>query len=111
MRALNLARPGVTWVTPDYTKTHMFGFVSSSVCSRPQQALRFARTAEAKHQHLIAERERSIFFRGYRYTLRDQDTTWPAAYESVRRGYDERGYYLQHGLQVWPLGCAVWLRI
>jgi len=32
-----------------------------------------------------AERERSIFFRGYRYTLRDQDSTWPAAYESVRR--------------------------
>ena len=27
------------------------------------------------------ERERSIFFRGYRYTLRDQDTTWPAGYE------------------------------
>ena len=26
------------------------------------------------------EREKSIFCRGYRYTLRDQDTTWPAAY-------------------------------
>ena len=34
-------------------------------------------------------RERSIFFRGYRYTSRDQDTAWPAAYESVRRGYGE----------------------
>jgi len=31
------------------------------------------------------ERERSIFLRGYRYTLRDHDTTWPAACESVRR--------------------------
>ena len=38
------------------------------------------------------ERERPIFFRGYNYTLRDQDTTWPAAYKSVRRGHDEKGF-------------------
>ena len=38
------------------------------------------------------ERERSIFFRGYRYTLQDQDTTWPAAYGSVRREHDEKGF-------------------
>ena len=25
------------------------------------------------------EREISLFLRGYRYALRDQDTTWPAA--------------------------------
>ena len=36
------------------------------------------------------ERERSLFLRGYRYTLRDQDTTWPAAYETKCRGHDER---------------------
>ena len=35
------------------------------------------------------EREGSIFCRAYRYKLRDQDTTWPAAYESVRRGHDK----------------------
>jgi hypothetical protein len=47
-----------------------------------------------------------------RITLRDQDTTWPAAYDSVRRGYDERGlYYLQDGLQVWSLGCVARLGI
>ena len=34
------------------------------------------------------EREKSLLFRGYRYALQDQDTTWPAAYDSVRRGYD-----------------------
>jgi len=28
------------------------------------------------------EREKSILRRGYRYTLRDQDATWPAAYEA-----------------------------
>ena len=39
------------------------------------------------------ERERSIFFRGYRYTLRDQDTTWPAAYESMRRGLGGGGLF------------------
>ena len=38
------------------------------------------------------EREREIFSRGYRYTLQDQDTTWPAAYESVRREHDEKGF-------------------
>ena len=32
------------------------------------------------------ERETSVFFRGYRYALRDQDTTCPAAYEAMRRG-------------------------
>jgi len=31
------------------------------------------------------EREGSIFVGGYRYLLRDQDTTWPVAYGSVRR--------------------------
>lgn len=43
------------------------------------------------------ERERSIFSRGHRYTLRAQDATCLAAYESVRKGREEgimgiRGY-------------------
>ena len=37
------------------------------------------------------ERERSsIFFRGYRYALRDQDTTWLAACGTMHRGYEGR---------------------
>ena len=43
-------------------------------------------------KYWYTERERSIFFCGYRYTIQDQDTTWPAAYESMRRGYDMRGH-------------------
>jgi hypothetical protein len=41
------------------------------------------------------ERERSIFFRGYRCALRDQDTTRPAATGFVQ-GYDEADCYLQY---------------
>ena len=47
------------------------------------------------------EREKSIFLCGYRYALQDQDTTWPAAYELMHRGYDERGVLSTGGLQVW----------
>ena len=36
------------------------------------------------------ERERSIFCCGYRHMLWDQDTTWPAAYNSVRRGHNKK---------------------
>jgi hypothetical protein len=39
--------------------------------------------------HKTGEREKSIFFRGYRNALRDQDAAWIAAYESVRKGYDD----------------------
>ena len=48
------------------------------------------------------ERERSIFRHGYRYTLRDRDTTWPAAYESERRGHDKKDFIYRiskYGLQ------------
>ena len=34
----------------------------------------------------------TVICRGYRYTLRDQDTTWLAAYESLRRGHDKEGF-------------------
>ena len=34
----------------------------------------------------LRERESSLFFCGYTYSLQDQDTTWPAAYEFVHRG-------------------------
>ncbi len=54
------------------------------------------------------EKEGSIFFRGYRYTLRDQDTTWPAAYVSVCRDNGKKGGYLQDVFQVWSLGYAAW---
>ena len=55
----------------------------------------------------ILRRERSIFFRGYRYTLQDQDTTWPAACESVCRGHGEKGF-IYMGFQVWSLRCVAW---
>ena len=42
----------------------------------------------------------------HKCTSRDQDTTWPAANESVRRGYDKQGHYLQGAFQVWSLGCV-----
>ena len=49
---------------------------------------------------------------GTRYgTVRYGTSTWPAAYEFVRRGYDEDITYLQDSLQIWSLGCAPWLDI
>ena len=56
------------------------------------------------------ERERSIFFRGHRYTLRDQDTTWPAACESVCKGHDKKGF-IYRGFQVWALRRATWFGV
>ena len=41
-------------------------------------------------QYYIERERSSIFFRGYRYTLRDQDTTWLAACGTVHRGYEGR---------------------
>ena len=38
------------------------------------------------------ERERSTFCHGYRYSLQDQDTTWPAACKSLCRGHDKKGF-------------------
>jgi hypothetical protein len=52
------------------------------------------------------ERENSIFFRGYRYALRDQDTTWLAAYESMRRGDDETGLIYRGGCKYGLKGYA-----
>ena len=53
-------------------------------------------------RNLERERDESIFRRGYRYALRDQDTTWPAACEAERRGHDEKGIIYRgskHGLK------------
>ena len=60
-----------------------------------------ARLRHTTRHHREREREKSIFLCGYRYALQDQDTTWPAAYELMRRGYDERGVLSTGGLQVW----------
>ena len=55
------------------------------------------------------EREISICFRGYRYALRDQDTTWPEAYESVHRGYGGKGFIYIQGFP--SIRCAAWLDV
>ena len=50
------------------------------------------------------EREGSVFFRGYRYALRDQDTTWLAACGTVHRGHNRKDYLRK--FQVWSLEYA-----
>ena len=55
--------------------------------------------------------EREIHnFRGYGYKLRDQDITCPAAYESVRRGYDKKGVinYSRFSSMVSKVRCLAW---
>ena len=53
----------------------------------------------------------SIFFRGYRYTLRDQDTTWPAACESARRGYEKNRLFTKFPSMVSKVRCLVWYMV
>ena len=81
----------------EYTETHLFAIST------------LEGTASLSKER---ERENSLLFRGYRYALRDQDTTWPAAYDSVRRGYDEgRSIYMGFSGMVTKVRSPVWCEV
>ena len=57
---------------------HVKGVRDTLLCLREAKLFCNPKKCEF-HQKRERERERSLFFRGYRCTLRYQDTTWPAA--------------------------------
>ena len=65
---------------------------SSAHAGQSKLRTRLDRAGENKKKPAMEERERDLYFSvviGTRY----QDTTWPAAYEPARRGYDEGAVY------------------
>jgi len=72
------------------------------IASQRVHSLPMAWLFENSNTSCMRQRERSFFCPGYRYVLRDQDTTWPAAYETERRGHDKQQFiYIE--FQVWSL--------